>query len=251
MTATRAWPGRVARLSLFLVLAAVVLLIVAGPGHRFGIVPVKAAVYTSAGAGLIALIAGLTGIVALIGALATRRPEAILTALIGTTAGAVVGLHMLSWVQTARSVPPIHDITTDTSDPPEFVAVAPLRADAPNPAAYDGPDVAEAQKEAYPDIRTAVFRNADAAAVMRAAREAAAQAGWEIVAFSEADGRLEATDTTFWFGYKDDVVVRVRATADGAELDVRSKSRVGLSDLGTNAARIRTFIGTVRENLAG
>lgn len=251
MTTTRSWPGRIARLAIFLVVAAVLLLIIAGPGHRFGLVPVKIAVYTSAAAGLIALIAGLAGVVALIGALATGRREAILSALLGTTAGAVVGLHMLSWVQTARSVPAIHDITTDTADPPEFVAVAPLRADAPNPVAYAGEDAAEQQREAYPDIKTAVFRDADAATVIGAAREAAVAAGWEIVSFSESEGRLEATDTTFWFGYKDDVAVRVTATAAGTELDVRSKSRVGRSDLGTNAARIRAYVSAVREILSG
>jgi hypothetical protein len=250
MTSQRTWPGRTARLSILLVVAAALLLVFAGPGHRLGLVPVKIAVYSSAAAGLIALIAGLIGVIALTGSLATGRRDALLPALLGTTAGAIVGLHMLSWVQTARSVPQIHDITTDLADPPVFVAVAPLRADAPNPAAYDGPDTAAAQREAYPDIQTVRFPGVSADEVIRAARRAALESGWDVVAYAETEGRLEATDTTFWFGYKDDIVVRVKATGDGAELDVRSKSRVGLSDLGTNAARIRGYTHAVRSLLA-
>ena len=250
MKSESTWPRRTARLSIFLVVAAALLLVFAGPGHRFGLVPVKIAVYSSAAAGLIALIAGLIGVIALIGSLATGLRDALLPALLGTTAGAIVGLHMLSWVQTARSVPQIHDITTDTADPPAFVAIAPLRADAPNPAAYAGAETAAAQREAYPDIETVRFRDKDPGTVIRAARTAARDAGWEIVSFDEAEGRLEATATTFWFGYKDDVVVRVTPTDAGTELDVRSKSRVGRSDLGTNAARIRAYVDSIRNLVA-
>jgi uncharacterized protein (DUF1499 family) len=56
------------------------------------------------------------------------------------------------------------------------------------------------------------------------------------------EGRIEATDTTFWFGFKDDIVVRIAATGHGSRLDVRSVSRVGVSDIGTNARRIRKFL---------
>ena len=71
--------------------------------------------------------------------------------------------------------------------------------------------------------------------------------GWEIVASDPAAGRIEATDTTFWFGFKDDVVVRVAAAPDGSRVDVRSLSRVGLSDVGTNAARIRKYLDGARK----
>ena len=67
--------------------------------------------------------------------------------------------------------------------------------------------------------------------------------GLEIVAVDEAGGVVEATETTFWFGFKDDVVVRVRPSGDGSIVDVRSVSRVGLSDLGANAARIMELLG--------
>lgn len=140
-----------------------------------------------------------------------------------------------------QSVPPIHDITTDTQDPPAFEAIAPLREDAPNPVAYAGEETAEQQREAYPDLQT-VQLEADPETVFNAAVTVTDTMGWERVAADRDDGRIEATATTTWFGFKDDVVIRLRPSDGGTELDIRSKSRIGQSDLGTNAARIRTFL---------
>jgi uncharacterized protein (DUF1499 family) len=82
--------------------------------------------------------------------------------------------------------------------------------------------------------------------VFARAVEAARALGWEIVAAVPADGRLEATDRTRWFGFRDDVVVRVRPDGAGTRVDIRSVSRVGRSDLGTNARRIRAFVEALR-----
>ena len=68
-----------------------------------------------------------------------------------------------------------------------------------------------------------------------------------LVAAEAADGRIEATDTTFWFGFKDDVVVRVQPADNGSRIDVRSESRVGKSDVGTNARRIRAYLAKLAE----
>jgi uncharacterized protein (DUF1499 family) len=150
------------------------------------------------------------------------------------------------WRQQARSVPPIHDISTDLTDPPAFVAVLPHRADAQNPATYGGPEVAAAQRKGYPDIQPLELATALEAAYARAL--AAAQAmGWELIAADAATARIEATATTLWFGFKDDVVVRVRPAATGSRIDVRSVSRVGKSDVGTNAKRIRAYLAKVAD----
>jgi len=141
----------------------------------------------------------------------------------------------------ARSVPPIHDITTDTEQPPQFVAVLPLRADAPNATEYEGAEIARQQVEAYPDIATHRLPVPPDAAFTRAL-EAAREMGWEIVAAEPGEGRIEATDTTFWFGFKDDVVIRVAADGSGSKVDVRSVSRVGGSDVGANAKRIGDYL---------
>jgi uncharacterized protein (DUF1499 family) len=81
---------------------------------------------------------------------------------------------------------------------------------------------------------------------MFARADAAAHAmGWEIVAAVLEEGRIEATDTTMG-GTTDDIVIRIIWEEQGSRLDIRSKSRVGESDLGRNAARIRSFLARVK-----
>lgn len=149
-----------------------------------------------------------------------------------------------SQYQTATSVPAIHDISTDLTNPPEFVAVAPLRADAPNPVAYAGPETAEKQRKAYPDLQTYTTQQ-DVDALFAQALQVANDMGWEIVEANENAGRIEATDTTTWFGFKDDVVIRIASVDGETQLDIRSKSRVGRSDVGKNADRIREFLAAL------
>ncbi|WP_330970793.1 DUF1499 domain-containing protein, partial [Lysobacter sp. A3-1-A15] len=102
-------------------------------------------------------------------------------------------------------------------------------------------ELAQAQLAGYPDLRTHRLAAAPAQAFERALA-AARDMGWEIVAAEPAAGRIEATDTTPWFGFKDDVVIRIEGDGDGSRIDVRSVSRVGGSDVGANAARIRKYL---------
>ncbi len=149
----------------------------------------------------------------------------------------------LPWqaLESARQVPPIHDITTDTVDPPAFVALREVRARYPNPSDYPGEEVARQQREAYPDLDT--LRLAEPAERgFERALDAAREMGWEIAAVDPEDGRIEATATTFWYGFRDDVVIRVRADNAESLVDVRSVSRVGRSDAGANAQRIRSYL---------
>ncbi len=136
--------------------------------------------------------------------------------------------------------PPIHDISTDTASPPEFVAVVELRGPTDNPPEYAGDESARLQLEAYPDIETIVLLDPQSF-VFDTALEVAEDMGWEIVASNASEGRIEATATTPWVGFKDDVVIRVRADGPETRVDVRSKSRVGRGDMGVNAKRIRAF----------
>ena len=155
--------------------------------------------------------------------------------------GAAAAALPLSWLQAARSAPPINDITTDMSDPPAFVKILPLRADSHVPAAYPGADTAKAQRSGYPDIAPVLVSD-DPPAAFAHALAAARTMGWDIVAADAASGRIEATATTPWFGFKDDVVVRIAAAERGSRIDVRSVSRVGQGDLGANARRIRAYV---------
>jgi uncharacterized protein (DUF1499 family) len=234
------------RLVLLAAVIALLMLLVAGPGtrlefweFRFGFTLMGWAVYVGLGA------AGLALLLALVPK--TRRGNAgvlVLAIVIGVATAAVPW----SLREQARSLPRIHDITTDTHNPPEFVAVAPLRADAPNPVEYEGEDIARQQREAYPNIQP-LETDVYPAIVFDHALATAETLGWEIVAAETDNGRIEATDTTFWFGFKDDVVIRIQGSNGGSIVDVRSKSRVGLSDVGANAARIRRFMDALDERL--
>jgi uncharacterized protein (DUF1499 family) len=170
---------------------------------------------------------------------------------LSTVAGLIIAFLIVGvlwqWKQTALRVPPIHDITTDTENPPVFVAVLPLRADAPNPAAYGGPEIAAQQHKGYPELGPLTLHLPPAQAFEKAVA-AARDMCWKIVDSNPAEGRIEATDTTFWFGFKDDIVVRIRATEGGSRIDVRSVSRVGRSDVGTNAKRIANYLRKVTRN---
>lgn len=171
--------------------------------------------------------------------------------LILSVVAVVIGVAAVSqpirmWM-TFRTVPMIHDITTDTENPPSFDAVLRLRKEAQNPAAYGGAEIAAEQHKAYPDIAP-LFLETPADVAFERSLNTARKLGWEIVHADARQGIIEATDTTFWFRFKDDVVVRITAEGDTSRVDIRSLSRVGKSDVGTNASRIRTFFAALRKN---
>ncbi len=145
----------------------------------------------------------------------------------------------------SQQLPEINDISTDVAAPPAMVALLQLRRGAPNPPAYPGAAFAALQRGAYPDIVPVVLPVPPAEAFKRVDRVAMAM-GWDVVARAPADGRLEAIDTSQWFGFRDDIVVRIRAEGTGSRIDIRSKSRAGESDLGVNARRIRDFIARLK-----
>lgn len=144
-----------------------------------------------------------------------------------------------------RLWPRIHDITTDPADPPLFVSLLTRRGLKVSPPGYDGPEAAAQQRDAYPDIQPLVL-GVPRAQAFDAAVAAARGMGWEMVASDPATGRIEAIATTLLLRFKDDVVIRVRGEGTGSRIDVRSKSRVGVGDLGTNARRIRRFLSALR-----
>lgn len=140
-----------------------------------------------------------------------------------------------------QGYPPIHDISTDTQDPPAFVAIAPLRKDAPNPVEYAGEETAEIQQDYYSDlepINTSLSYDEAYDRALQTAREMP----WQLVGESREEGRIEAYEKLAWFGFIDDVVIRVDTTEMGSKIDIRSKSRIGRGDLGVNAKRIRSYI---------
>ncbi len=182
-----------------------------------------------------------------------------------------LALSYLGWVRSqSQGIPPIHDISTRASDPPVFSpALMAARATTPgsNPVGsltvpistfekYQGPrfsaiadrSLGEVAAEAYPEVRPLVSTQGVEATFTAAVAEARAQ-GWTIVSEDAASGLVEATATTFWFGFKDDVAIRVRSEGQGSVVDVRSTSRVGLSDMGANAARIEAYLSGLAARL--
>lgn len=224
---------------------ALLLLGIAGPVYRLG-VPLQTAFGVLRWGAYIGIAGVAAGIVALLWS--RWRP----TGRWGTVLGGVAVLLGLlafaipySWQRRAQSVPPIHDISTDLENPPEFTAIVPLRADAPN-SLDRGPELPRLQREGYPDIAPVTLSQPPGEAFTRVLA-AAQDSGWEIVSADQSSGRIEATDTTLWFGFKDDVVVRLTPWGTGTRVDVRSVSRVGRSDVGTNARRIEQFVGRLQD----
>lgn len=158
----------------------------------------------------------------------------------------IVSLTALYWQYQANSVPAIHDITTDFENPPEFEAILRLREGAPNPPGYEGGDVRTSQEEAYPEIQP-LFLEKDLQEVMDRAVMIINERKWNLVAINRNEGRIEATEELPWFGFKDDVALRFTAVDEGTRVDMRSKSRIGRSDIGVNADRIEAFLEDLSE----
>jgi uncharacterized protein (DUF1499 family) len=174
---------------------------------------------------------------------------------LGMMLGGAFALYLLSMVYTARSVPAIHDISTDLADPPQYKMLA-LREDyLDNIPGADDPEMrglnpmqrwAAVHAKAYGDIRSVRIAMPVAETIAKAER-IAKERGWDVAVADPVEGRLEATDTTRFFRFKDDVVLRVRPADDGKAsiIDMRSISRVGISDLGVNAKRVRAFLADI------
>lgn len=167
-------------------------------------------------------------------------------AIVAFAAGGVIAYVPWHYDQIRRTVPPIHDVTTDPDNPPAFVAVVQLReAAGGNPAAYEGAKIAEQQRLAYPDLAPLTLALPPATAFNRAL-DTAQRMGWTVVSADDAAGRIEASDRSRWFGFTDDIVVRITPSGSGSRVDVRSSARLGRSDFGVNAARIRAYLGALR-----
>lgn len=244
----RRWPKRLVGLGILAAVIAVAFVVLSGPGYRFNLLPLKPAFLLGMAAALIAAFAVLCLVIGLLAKGADGRLPGALVALV--LAGGIVA-QLATVAVTSRSVPPIHDITTDTVNPPQFDALLGARADAANPPEYAGGEVAQQQAEAYPDIQPLELAGIAPADALAAAEAAARVIGLEAIVAQPNKNLLEATDVTFWYGYKDDVVVRATATPQGTRLDIRSKSRVGVSDLGANAKRIRALSEEIRRQTGG
>ena len=229
-------------------------LIVAALGYRWDLWSVRFALLTLTKYGAYGALAGAA--LSMIG-IGKSWPGGTSRGLILSVVGVIIGLgafHVIfqQWKMVQTS-PFIHDITTDTETPPKFVAIISLRDSVDANHAYAGSGLALLQRyggfnEPYKDILPVMTTLAPDEAYDRALA-VAQKSDWSIVDASRKDGRIEAYDTSFWYGFTDDIVIRVTATANGSRVDMRSSSRVGRSDVGVNAARIREYTSTLSEIL--
>ena len=180
-----------------------------------------------------------------IGAVTVARRRSLADDLRASALGLTLCVLILGYagflVWQATSVPPIHNISTDTEEPPQFMDIVALRGSDSNPLTFDAEELAPLQAQFYPWVKPLNLSDPPAAAFAKAVA-ALEGLGLEIVAQHPEAGLIEATATTFWFGFKDDVAVRIRADGQGSRVDVRSVSRVGQGDLGANARRIGKFL---------
>jgi uncharacterized protein (DUF1499 family) len=221
-------------LAVVLALAALVLLGASGPSVRFDLLGYRWGLAIFGWAFYAGLAAAALAIAVLVWP--ATRARGVGLPVVCLILGLAVAYVPFQFRQAARAVPPINDITTDTEDPPQYMT---------GRKPYPGADFARQQRAAYPDIVPRVLYLPRAQAFARASL-AAESLGWEVVGRDAAAGTLEAVDTTKWFGFKDDIAIRVTASGDQARIDIRSKSRVGRSDLGTNAQRIRAYLERVK-----
>jgi uncharacterized protein (DUF1499 family) len=200
-------------------LLAAAILLASGPGVRLGLWPYQTGFLLMR---IAVFLGGAAALLALVGLFMPKARSPMVTAglLLGLAAAAVP----LEQLRRARMVPPINDISTSLDS---------------------APATAEQQRRAYPDIQPLVLQLPFEQAFAKA-RQAAQAMGWEVTSAEAKAGRIEAVATTFWFGFKDDVTVRVTPQGAASRIDVRSRSRVGRGDAGANAARIRGYLEKLR-----
>lgn len=239
------WPARLVTASLGLLVLSLVSMAGAGPAYRLELIALDQAFELLRLGALLGVAAALLGLLTLGVGAWYRRPRAALVGILVLLAVAVTLLIPAQYLQRAQAVPPIHDITTDTADPPPFVALAAARAAAPNAVGYPRAFAAQ-QQRAYPDLAPLRLQ-APPARILETAATLMHERGWEIAAVNATT--LEATAATRWFGFRDDLVLRLTEDDDGVRVDMRSASRLGRSDLGTNAARIQAFLSALESRL--
>lgn len=235
---------RIGRILLFLALIVAILVAAAGFGHRFGLWGTAQAfdmlrIGAWASAGVV-----IMSVLGLLWLISRRRFVAVVPAIAALIVAGVALYAPWKMAEQAQATPPLHDVATDPQDPPPFVALTEARAGAPNGAGWTGN--AELQRQHYPDLAPLVLPLPPDRAMARV-RSAAEALGWTVVASDAGEGRLEASDRTLWFGFVDDIVVRLRPQDGGTRIDMRSASREGLGDLGKNAARIEALFARLTD----
>lgn len=215
----------------------------AGPAYRLG-VPLGSAFDMVRWAAYVSLGGAAVSVAALLWSRQKAHTGAAVVAGLGVLIGILTAAIGYGWLRQAQAAPALHDVTTDLENPPAFDALATQRP-ADSNVFVRSRELDQLQRQHYPDLAPVIVSQ-PARLVFDRARLVADNQGWTIVTSDPDAGRLEATDTTRWFGFTDDIVVRVIPWGTGTRVDVRSVSRYGTTDTGTNARRIRRFLSALQ-----
>lgn len=279
------WRMKVAIFALAVSIFTVLWFVVAALGTKFGLWPWQVGLgqmTIGIGPGIAIFALGLAIVAQVISLIKSPRKQPFILALAATLIAAFCMFRLAGMGAQAGSLPPLHDIQTNWADPIQFSdALMADRAaqgetnpvlDAPTVPDYAeerwpgtaGRLVSEVQEEAetkeagkgttYPTLETIYFSQSPAE-VAAAAEKVMKSRGWDIVPPIADSGattlQVEATATSGWFGFKDDVAVRIRPADGATEVDIRSTSRVGLSDLGANSSRVYGLMVELEDRAEG
>ena len=167
---------------------------------------------------------------------------------LSATLGLLPIFLVIAFVIQVQKFPPTNDISTDTQTPPALTFASQVRHASHNSTIYQE-TAAQQQKQAYRAIQPLVD-NKPVEQVLSAVNDVVAEMTWEVQIIEAETGIIEATDTTVLFGFVDDIAIRIRSADEGiTQVDIRSASRIGVSDLGTNAQRIEQFMMKLQQRL--
>ena len=177
-------------------------------------------------------------------------PAALATLTLSLAIGASLLYAPLHYAHVRRNLPPINDISTDAADRPAFQAVLAARAaESIDRTDMPEPRLSRLQQAGYPDLAPIRTVLPTKKALGEALAVAESMPGWTIVAVDAGAGRIEASQRSRWFGFTDDIAIRVAADAGGSRIDMRSASRKGTRDYGVNAARIRAYMAALKRRI--
>ena len=233
-------PSRVASAARILGIFAATLFVLGLCGSYVGVLPGRFGFRIYAFGLLLGFLGLVVGLVGLWYTRASSARPGRNRALSGVGIGLVLTATVIVKLGSLTNLPPINDITTDPDDPPSFTHAGQFEANRDRDLGYPRESFASRQRAAYPDLQP-IRLDAPSTAVFRSAEAAAVALGWEISHRDAKRGVIEATDTTEIFKFVDDIAIRIRSADGQSVVDIRSKSRDGVGDLGTNATRIRAF----------
>lgn len=274
-----------------LALAALALTVLPGPLYRTHLMSLGSAFQSITDGAYLGILALVFGLISAAITLFSHHVRLAMTSLVCVIIGLLTFGVPYYWLQKAESVPPIHDITTDPAHPPAFTALLPRLSHVPNSPVYGGGNAQarrlewtavisfatrgegrknpkatlvtanckswsarclEAVQGVYdPDIQPLFVRGKTPGQVYAAALALVRHRGWRVAYANAKTRRIEAVARTGWFGFKDDVALRIGAIGSGTIVNMRSESRIGLSDIGRNAERVHRFLHALKSRLSG